>query len=146
ALEFFREVMKRDPADVSNLFELWAVSRERGTWTLAYLYLVFVAAENISETILGVTKCAMNYEGYIEKLVRGKGVGLVNWPEGVEFKRMSLQSAVGPLEKLLDSLKCGTTRWKTLTAAEKKNLIAQYEEMVERGEVKVKDKPEKSRT
>ena len=45
----------------------------------------------ISVTILGVTKCAMNYESYIPKLVQGKGVGLVNWPEGVEFKRMSLQ-------------------------------------------------------
>ena len=33
AMEFFREVLKKDPADVSTLFELWAVSRERGTWT-----------------------------------------------------------------------------------------------------------------
>ncbi|KAJ7802743.1 hypothetical protein B0H14DRAFT_3488151 [Mycena olivaceomarginata] len=30
ALDFFLEVLKRDPADVSALFELWAVSRERG--------------------------------------------------------------------------------------------------------------------
>ena len=30
ALDFFREVLKRDPADVSAMFELWAVSRERG--------------------------------------------------------------------------------------------------------------------
>jgi hypothetical protein len=78
-----------------------------------------------AEKILGVTKCAMTYEGYIDKLVRGKGVGLVNWPEGVDFKCMSLQSVIGPLEKLLDSLKCGTTRWKVLTAGEKQQLIAQ---------------------
>jgi hypothetical protein len=30
ALDFIREVLKRDPADVAALFELWAVSRERG--------------------------------------------------------------------------------------------------------------------
>ncbi|KAJ7792284.1 hypothetical protein B0H14DRAFT_2286829, partial [Mycena olivaceomarginata] len=30
ALDFFREVLKRDPADISHLLELWAVSRERG--------------------------------------------------------------------------------------------------------------------
>ncbi|KAJ7300573.1 hypothetical protein DFH08DRAFT_631243, partial [Mycena albidolilacea] len=30
ALDFFQEVMKKDPADVAHLFELWAVSRERG--------------------------------------------------------------------------------------------------------------------
>ncbi|KAJ7309156.1 hypothetical protein DFH08DRAFT_944279 [Mycena albidolilacea] len=125
ALDFFLEVLKKDPADVSHLLELWAVSRER-------------------ETILNVTKCAMNYENYIEKLVRGKGVGLVNWLEGVDFKCMLLQSAIGPLEKLRDSLKCGTTWWKVLMATEKDKLVKQYEDMVERGEVKVKGK--KSRT
>jgi hypothetical protein len=31
ALDFFREVLKKDPADISTLFELWAVNRERGT-------------------------------------------------------------------------------------------------------------------
>ncbi|KAJ7759861.1 hypothetical protein B0H14DRAFT_2403979 [Mycena olivaceomarginata] len=31
AMDFFTEVLRRDPADVSHLFELWAVSRERGT-------------------------------------------------------------------------------------------------------------------
>ncbi|KAF8187334.1 hypothetical protein K438DRAFT_1764942 [Mycena galopus ATCC 62051] len=121
AMEFFPEVLKRDPTDISHLFELWTVSRER-------------------ETILGVTKCAMNYESYILKLVRGKGVGLINWPDGVDFKCMSLQSAVGPLQTLLDSLKCGMTRWKTLTVAEKQQLTAQFEEMVANGEVKVKEK------
>lgn len=30
ALDFFREVIKKDPADVAALFELWAVSRDRG--------------------------------------------------------------------------------------------------------------------
>jgi hypothetical protein len=28
ALDFFLEVLKRDPTDVSSLFELWAVTRE----------------------------------------------------------------------------------------------------------------------
>jgi hypothetical protein len=31
AMDFFTEVLRRDPADVSHLFELWAVSQERGT-------------------------------------------------------------------------------------------------------------------
>ncbi|KAJ7674358.1 hypothetical protein B0H17DRAFT_1208060 [Mycena rosella] len=31
ALDFFREVLKKDPTDVATLFELWAVSREQGT-------------------------------------------------------------------------------------------------------------------
>ncbi|KAJ7441236.1 hypothetical protein FB451DRAFT_1414717 [Mycena latifolia] len=30
ALDFFREILKKDPADVSALFELWAVNREKG--------------------------------------------------------------------------------------------------------------------
>ncbi|KAJ7846826.1 hypothetical protein B0H14DRAFT_3454093 [Mycena olivaceomarginata] len=141
-LDFFLEVLKRDPADVSSLFELWAVTCERGKSNKNRLLTMQQEGTAIItmglQKILGVTKCAMTYEGYIDKLVRGKGVGLVNWPEGVDFKRMSLQSVIGPLEKLLDSLKCGTTRWKVLTAGEKQQLIAQYEEMVERGEVKAK--------
>jgi hypothetical protein len=28
ALDFFREILKKDPADVSALFELWAVNQE----------------------------------------------------------------------------------------------------------------------
>jgi hypothetical protein len=32
ALDFYREVLKKDPADVATLFELWAVTRERGTY------------------------------------------------------------------------------------------------------------------
>ncbi|KAJ7660015.1 hypothetical protein B0H14DRAFT_3540432 [Mycena olivaceomarginata] len=160
ALGFFLEVLKRDPMDVSSLFELWAVTRERGmklnknrllTMQQEGTALITMGLpkfrfywENAgwlmlgTEKILGITKCAMTYEGYIDKLVRGKGVGLVNWPEGVDFKRMSLQSAIGLLEKLLDSLKCGITQWKVLTAGEKQQLIAQYEEMVEQGEVKAK--------
>ncbi|KAF8181112.1 hypothetical protein K438DRAFT_1601867, partial [Mycena galopus ATCC 62051] len=147
AMEFFREVLKRDPADVSHLFELWAVSRERGKAKKNKLLAMQQECTGIIttglQTILGVTKFVMNYESYIAKLVQGKGVGLVNWPEGVDFKRMSLQSAIGPLEKLLDSLKCRTTRWKNLTAAEKLQLTAQYQDMVERGEVKVKEKSKK---
>ncbi|KAJ7857425.1 hypothetical protein B0H14DRAFT_3447879 [Mycena olivaceomarginata] len=149
ALDFFREVLKRDPADVSHLLELWAVSRERGKSLKNKLLEKQQKATGIIttglQTVLGVTKCAMNYENYVEKLVRGKGVGLVNWPHGVDFKCMSLQSAIGPLDKLLDSLECGTTRWKVLTAAEKKQLIEQHEDMVERGEVKEKKKSGRSR-
>ncbi|KAF8183273.1 hypothetical protein K438DRAFT_1599756, partial [Mycena galopus ATCC 62051] len=144
AMDFFPEVLKRDPTDISHLFELWTVSRERGKTKKNKLLGMQQECTAIIttglQTILGVTKCAMNYESYISKLVHGKGVGLINWPDGVDFKRMSLQSAVGPLQTLLDSLKCGTTRWKTLTAAEKQQLTAQFEEMVANGEVKVKEK------
>ncbi|KAJ7790892.1 hypothetical protein B0H14DRAFT_3501133 [Mycena olivaceomarginata] len=150
AMDFFTEVLRRDPADVSHLFELWAVSRERGKGNKNKLLSKQQEATALIttglQTVLGVTKCAMNYENYIEKLVRGKGVGMVNWPAGVDFKRMSLQSAIGPLQILLDSLKSGTTRWKKLTARETDQLIAQYEEMVGTGEIAGKKKPRTTAT
>jgi hypothetical protein len=31
AMDFFPKVLRRDTVDVFHLFELWAVSRERGT-------------------------------------------------------------------------------------------------------------------
>ncbi|KAJ7715707.1 hypothetical protein B0H14DRAFT_2413107, partial [Mycena olivaceomarginata] len=142
ALEFIREVLKRDPADVAALFELWAVSRERretGADTLAAIQKECTAIIKTGlQNILGRTKVAMNYENYIKSLVLGKNVGLVNWPQGVDFKRMSLQSAVGPLRILYDSLKCGTTRWKVLTAGEKNQLIKKHDAMVAAGEVEGK--------
>ncbi|KAJ7209893.1 hypothetical protein B0H12DRAFT_971763, partial [Mycena haematopus] len=140
ALEFFREVLKKDPADVATLFELWAVSRERGTRDTGADTLLAMQQECTGmikaglQTALKKTKVAMNYENYIKALVEGKNVGLVNWPEGVEFKRMSLQSAIGPLRTLRDALKCGTCRWKVLTAGEKKRLVEQFADMVEKGE------------
>ncbi|KAJ6457330.1 hypothetical protein C8R45DRAFT_943283 [Mycena sanguinolenta] len=152
ALDFIREVLKKEPADVAHLFALWAVSRERGTMGKNKLLSMQQEATSIitmgliwAETVLGVTRAAMNYESYISKLVRGKGVGLVNWLEGVEFKRMSKQSAVGPLQNLLDSLKCGTTRWKVLMAGEKQRLIEQWDEMVENGDVEAPEKKSKAR-
>lgn len=33
ALEFFKEILKKDAAVVNGLFELWAATKERGTWT-----------------------------------------------------------------------------------------------------------------
>lgn len=86
-------------------------------------------------TILRKTKVAMNYENYIPSLVQGKNVGLINWPQGVTFKRMSKQSAIGPLHTLRDALKCGTCKWKVLSTKEKAKLIKQYDEMVESGEI-----------
>ncbi|KAJ7801169.1 hypothetical protein B0H14DRAFT_2243105, partial [Mycena olivaceomarginata] len=144
ALEFIREVLKRDPADVAALFELWAVSRERGETgaeTLAAIQKECTAIiKSGLQTILGRTKVAMNYDNYIKSLVLGKNVGLVNWPHGVDFKRMSLQSAIGPLRILYDALKCGTTRWKVLTAGEKKQLVDNHSAMVAAGAVREKER------
>ncbi|KAJ7337607.1 hypothetical protein DFH08DRAFT_812930 [Mycena albidolilacea] len=149
ALDFFREVLKKDPADISALFELWAVNRERGETgsdTLIAMQQECTAIIKAGlQAILGKTKVAMNYENYIKAIVEGKNVGLVGWPEGVDFKRMSKQSAIGPLRILRDALKCGTCKWKVLTAGEKSRLLAQFKEMVKNGEVhekvrKVKEK------
>ncbi|KAJ7475286.1 hypothetical protein B0H11DRAFT_1918251 [Mycena galericulata] len=138
ALDFFREVLKKDPVDVSSLFELWAVQRERGnTGADTLLGMQKECTEMIKTgliTAAGKTKIAMNYDNYIKALVEGKNLGLLGWPKGVEFKWMSKQSAIGPLRTLRDALKSGDCHWKVLTAGEKSCLVAQFKEMVERGE------------
>ncbi|KAJ7143089.1 hypothetical protein C8R43DRAFT_891959, partial [Mycena crocata] len=122
ALDFFREVLKKDSSDVATLFELWALSQERGNTgsnTLQELQQECTAIiKQGLQTLLNMTKIAMNYENYIKALVLGKGVGLVGWPEGVEFKRMSKQSAIGPLRSLHAALKDGTCHWKELSETE----------------------------
>ncbi|KAJ6470480.1 hypothetical protein C8R45DRAFT_1104896 [Mycena sanguinolenta] len=139
ALDFIREILKKDPVDVASLFKLWAVSRERGDTgaeTLLAMQKECTAIIKVGlATILGKTKVKMNYMNYIKTFVVGKNIGLVNWPDGVDFKRMSLQSSVGPVRILLNSLKSGITRWKTLTSTKKKQLVDKYDEMLKRGEV-----------
>ncbi|KAJ7744222.1 hypothetical protein B0H14DRAFT_3514731 [Mycena olivaceomarginata] len=121
ALGFFREVLKRDPADIAALFELWA--KECTELIKAGL-----------RTITGQMKIAMNYDNYIKAIVEAKNVGLLGWPHGVYFKRMSLQSAIGPLRTLRDALKAGTCKWVILSARQKKQLLADFKEMVANGE------------
>ncbi|KAJ7134939.1 hypothetical protein C8R43DRAFT_956169 [Mycena crocata] len=149
ALDFFREVLKKDSADVATLFELWALSKERGVTgsnTLRELQSECTSIIKMGlQTILNLTKIAMNYDNYINVLVIGKGVGLVGWPKGVEFKRMSKQSAIGPLRKLHAALKDGTCHWKELTAGETKRIVSKFKDMVASGEAvepvrKVKEK------
>ncbi|KAJ7708493.1 hypothetical protein B0H14DRAFT_3525487 [Mycena olivaceomarginata] len=100
ALSFFREVLKRDPADVSALFELWGVTRARGNTG--------------AETLLSMQK---------------ECTEMIKQAYGVDFKRMSKQSAIGPLRTLRDALKAGTCRWAVLTASQKKQLLSEFKKM-----------------
>ncbi|KAJ7439193.1 hypothetical protein B0H11DRAFT_2254127 [Mycena galericulata] len=148
ALDFFPEILKKESADVSTLFELWAVSRERGkTGADTLVEMQKECTAMIKSGLIaaaGRTKIAMNYENYISAIVEGKNMGLLGWPEGVDFKRMSKQSAIGPLCILRDALRSGTCRWKVLTPGEKSRLLAQFEDMVKNGEAteKVRKKTE----
>ncbi|KAJ7769755.1 hypothetical protein B0H14DRAFT_3509418 [Mycena olivaceomarginata] len=85
-------------------------------------------------TITGQMKIAMNYDNYIKAIVEAKNVGLLGWLHGVYFKRMSLQSAIGPLRTLRDALKAGTCKWVILSARQKKQLLVDFKEMVANGE------------
>ncbi|KAJ7112797.1 hypothetical protein C8R43DRAFT_961794 [Mycena crocata] len=138
ALDFFREVYKKDPADVASAFELWAVGRDREEVNPDGLIpMQKECTSTMHEGLvreLKVTKVAMNFANYIKAMVYGKGVGLVGWPKGVPFKRMSLQSSIGPLRKLRDALRAGTCRWKArLSDDEKEELAAKFNRWVSKG-------------
>ncbi|KAJ7194192.1 hypothetical protein GGX14DRAFT_576511 [Mycena pura] len=142
ALDFFRDVLKKEPADVSALFELWAVNREHGEKGVNTLQAMQKECTDIILTgLMAVTKrtkVAMNYENYIKSMVEGKNIGLIGWPQGVAFKRMSLQSALPPLKILRDALNAGSCRWKVLPPSERQRILDNFEDMVEKGEAPVK--------
>ncbi|KAJ7712602.1 hypothetical protein B0H14DRAFT_3523839 [Mycena olivaceomarginata] len=139
ALSFFREVLKRDPADVSGLFELWGVTRVRGNMGAETLLSMQKECTKMIKTSLCGTKIAMNSENYVKAIVEALNVGLLGWPKGVDFKRMSKQSAIGPLRTLRNALKAGTCRWAILTASQKKQLLSEFKKMVENGEATEKE-------
>ncbi|KAJ7813920.1 hypothetical protein B0H13DRAFT_2382098 [Mycena leptocephala] len=128
ALDFFRDVLKKDPADVSALFELWAVNREQGGKGPNTLLAMQKECTDIILTGLKAvtkqTKAAMNYENYIKSMVERKNIGL----------------RTPPLMILRDALNAGTCRWKVLTPTERQRILANFEDMVEKGEVQVKAK------
>ncbi|KAJ7721084.1 hypothetical protein B0H14DRAFT_2642515 [Mycena olivaceomarginata] len=130
---FFRDILKKEPADVSALFELWAVNREKGTTGGNTLRAMQKECTRHDTHWAQRTKIAMNYENYISSMVEGKNVGLVGWPQGVAFKRMSLQSALPPLKILRDALKAGTCRWKVLTPTERERILKNFETWSRRG-------------
>lgn len=51
---------------------------------------------------------------------------------------MSLQSTLPPLKILRDTLKAETCQWKVLTPTEREHILKNFEDMVEKGEAKVK--------
>ncbi|KAJ7176370.1 hypothetical protein C8R43DRAFT_1118890 [Mycena crocata] len=138
ALDFFREMFKKDPSDVASMFELWCVARDRehvnpdGLMPMQKECTMMMHDGLVRE--LKVTKVAMNFANYIKSMVYGKAVGLIGWPAEVPFKRMSLQSSIGPLRTLRDALRDGTCHWKAkLTDKEKAKLSAEFDEWVEEG-------------
>ncbi|KAJ7119321.1 hypothetical protein C8R43DRAFT_960069 [Mycena crocata] len=126
AMRFVREMLKKEPSDVQSMFELWAVNQLRGdTGSLTLQELQKECTQIITSgylAIINATKGAMNYQNYIKAVVVKKGYGIVNWPKETPFKRMSLQSSIGPAP------------WKKLTPDEKTRILAQFEDMVEKGE------------
>ncbi|KAJ7814384.1 hypothetical protein B0H14DRAFT_2604144 [Mycena olivaceomarginata] len=139
ALDFFHEVLKKDPADISTLFELWAryvadtSPGDTGSDTLIAMQqecTVIIKADlhkNGHREDKGRHELQKNY---VKALVEGKNIRLVRWPKGVDFKCMLKQSTIWPLCILRDALKCGTCRWKVLTAGEKLHILTQFKEMV----------------
>ncbi|KAJ7170419.1 hypothetical protein C8R43DRAFT_1120851 [Mycena crocata] len=137
AMAFVREVLRREPSDVQAMFELWAVTRQRGILggeSLKELQKTCTAIITM-ENIINVPNAVMNYDSYITSIVKKKGYGLVGWPKETEFKCMSRQSAIGPLRALHTALKNGDCHWKKLTPGEKTRILKQFEDMVEKGEV-----------
>ncbi|KAJ7826482.1 hypothetical protein B0H14DRAFT_2595805 [Mycena olivaceomarginata] len=137
-LGFFREVLKRDPADIAALFELWAKECteliKAGLHMCLTCFMPDAILIGFAGTITGQMKIAMNYDNYIKAIVEAKNVGLLGWPHGVYFKRMSLQSAISPLHTLRDALKARTCKWAILSAHQKKQLLTDFKEMVANGE------------
>ncbi|KAJ7304807.1 hypothetical protein DFH08DRAFT_665398, partial [Mycena albidolilacea] len=75
----------------------------------------------------------MNFERYIEAIVRKWGVGLLKWPDSVDFKRMSKQTTIGNLQTLYADLKDGSCKWVKLSKQQQQKIEAEFEALVRSG-------------
>ncbi|KAJ7312748.1 hypothetical protein DFH08DRAFT_821909 [Mycena albidolilacea] len=135
ALKFFRDVFQKSPEDVLTLFEMWAVTKNKegeGATTLAELQKACGdMIRNGLKLITGKANIAMNFQNYIKTLVLGRGVGLLVWPDGVDFKRMGKQSSLAPLRILFNHLKDGRTKWVKLSRKQQDKILEEFKEMVQ---------------
>ncbi|KAJ7683512.1 hypothetical protein B0H14DRAFT_2654771 [Mycena olivaceomarginata] len=97
ALKFFRDVFQKSPEDVLALFKMWAVTKNK-------------------ELITGKANIAMNFQNYIKTLVLGRGVGLLVWPDGVDFK----------------------IKWVKLSRKQQDKIVEEFKEMVQEGKLEEK--------
>ncbi|KAJ7778569.1 hypothetical protein B0H14DRAFT_2631403 [Mycena olivaceomarginata] len=109
ALKFFHDIFQKSPEDVLALFEMWAVTKNK-------------------ELITGKANIAMNFQNYIKTLVLGRGVGLLVWPDGVDFKRMGKQSSLAPSADL----------WVKLSRKQQDKIVEEFKEMVQEGKLEEK--------
>ncbi|KAJ7315097.1 hypothetical protein DFH08DRAFT_715918, partial [Mycena albidolilacea] len=137
ALKFFADVFHKDPADVLALFEMWSVTQKRGEFVPSTMAELQKACGEIIRTglqlIMGKKNIAMNFERYIEAIVRKWGVGLLKWPDGVDFKRMSKQMTIGNLQTLYADLKDGSCKWVKLSKQQQQKIEAKFEALVRSG-------------
>ncbi|KAJ7671762.1 hypothetical protein B0H14DRAFT_3538148 [Mycena olivaceomarginata] len=142
ALKFFRDIFQKSPEDVLALFEMWAVTKNKegeGATTLAELQKACGdMIRNGLQLITGKANIAMNFQNYIKTLVLGRGVGLLVWPDGVDFKRMGKQSSLAPLRILYDHLKDGRTKWVKLSRKQQDKIVEEFKEMVQEGKLEEK--------
>ncbi|KAJ7787422.1 hypothetical protein B0H14DRAFT_2228385, partial [Mycena olivaceomarginata] len=75
----------------------------------------------------------MNFERYIQAIVQRWGVGLLTWPYGVDFKRMSRQTMIGNMQKLYNDLMDGSCKWVKLSKKQQQEIEDEFEEMVRSG-------------
>ncbi|KAF8335250.1 hypothetical protein F5887DRAFT_892057 [Amanita rubescens] len=121
AENFIRECFKMDVTDVVRKFELWAVSRKRGTKidTLASMRikctaLIITGLRNIT----GKETIVMNYQNYDKSIVLKYKVRLTGWLNNLKFVNPSHISTVDEIRMLRHSLQVGTCHWVRLSQAE----------------------------
>ncbi|KAF8181738.1 hypothetical protein K438DRAFT_1601346, partial [Mycena galopus ATCC 62051] len=134
ALDFFRECLKWDPIDIQIRFEQWCCARMKGmslSKGLMYRKLMIRTRVHWKRR----TKCAMNYERYIQVIVLGYGCIIVGWPKSVDFTSPTNISSSSDMRTLYEAWKDGTCKWKVLSSKEKEKWRRDYQAKIEAGEI-----------
>ncbi|KAH7918772.1 hypothetical protein BV22DRAFT_984305, partial [Leucogyrophana mollusca] len=92
SMDFWEDVMKLNPDDITQHFEQWACSRDQ-------------------MGITGKKDIKMNYMNYDKSIVELHHIKLVGWPDVVKFTNPSLIGAVTDIRSLRDALTSGECHW-----------------------------------
>ncbi|KAF8344691.1 hypothetical protein F5887DRAFT_850888, partial [Amanita rubescens] len=124
SLDFIRECLKMDVADVLRKFELWAVNRKRREYCVKVDTLASMRIECTAHIITGLRcitgreKVVMNYQNYDKSIVLKYKVKLDGWPVNIKFANPSDISTVDEIRSLRQALQTGNCHWVRLSEAQ----------------------------
>ncbi|EGN96036.1 hypothetical protein SERLA73DRAFT_59238, partial [Serpula lacrymans var. lacrymans S7.3] len=132
-MDFWEDIIGRDPDELAMLFEQWACSQNQNNLANCRQQCTRLCGSGLRNLLKRKTK--MVYKQYDQSIVATHGVKIIGWPEDVPFVNPSAIGTMAEIHKLQDAWKTGTCHWVKLSSAQLQEHKKQLDARLRSGEV-----------